>query len=319
MPQGARIEDSQLDLHVARKAIRMSNSSQTDLIAAGQGFIAALDQSGGSTPKALRLYGVEETAYSNDDEMFALIHQMRARIAQAPAFTGEKVVGAILFEKTMDGEIGGKPAAQFLWEDRGVVPFLKVDKGLEDANNGVQMMKPMGDLDALLDRANAKGVFGTKMRSVIGAANAEGIQANVAQQFEIGKQILSKGLMPIIEPEVTISIADKAEAEDLLREAILAELDKLEDGTQIMLKLTLPTKANQYQALVDHPKVLRVVALSGGYSRAEANALLAENNGIIASFSRALTEGLSAGQEDAAFNETIAATIEEIYQASIAG
>lgn len=297
----------------------MSNSAQTELISKGQGFIAALDQSGGSTPKALRLYGIEEDAYNGDEEMFGLIHQMRARIAQSPAFNGDKVVGAILFEKTMDGEIEGVPAAQYIWENRGVVPFLKVDKGLEAEENGVQLMKPMPDLDSVLDRANAKGIFGTKMRSVISAANADGIKANVSQQFEIAKQILAKGLMPIIEPEVTISIADKAEAEDMLRDAILAELDTLPDDQTIMLKLSLPTNANQYKSLVDHPQVLKVVALSGGYTRDEANTLLAQNSGMIASFSRALTEGLSAQQDESAFNDKIAGSIDSIYQASIAG
>ena len=297
----------------------MSKSSQTDLIKAGQGFIAALDQSGGSTPKALRLYGVNEDAYSNDDEMFGLIHQMRARIAQAPAFTGEKVVGAILFEKTMDSEIGGKPSATYMWEDRGVVPFLKVDKGLAEEENGAQVMKPMPDLDALLDKANGKGIFGTKMRSVIHAANAEGIKAVVGQQFDVAKQIIAKGLMPIVEPEVTISIDDKSEAEDMLRDTILAELNALNDDQNVMLKLTLPNTPNLYQALVDHPRVLRVVALSGGYSRQQANDMLSQNKGVIASFSRALTEGLSAQQDDAAFNGTIEATINEIYAASVAG
>lgn len=297
----------------------MSNSAQTDLIAKGQGFIAALDQSGGSTPKALRLYGVEEDAYNGDEEMFGMIHAMRARIAQSPAFNGDKVVGAILFERTMDGEIDGIPAAQYIWEKRGVVPFLKVDKGLEAEENGVQLMKPMPDLDDLLDRANAAGIYGTKMRSVISAANAEGVKANVAQQFEVAKQIIAKGLMPIIEPEVTITIADKAETEDLVRDAILAELDALDDNLQIMLKLSLPTNANQYKALVDHPQVLKVVALSGGYSREEANGLLAQNTGMIASFSRALTEGLSAQQTEDEFNAVIADSIDGIYKASIAG
>jgi fructose-bisphosphate aldolase class I len=297
----------------------MSKSSQTDLIAKGQGFIAALDQSGGSTPKALRLYGINEDAYNGDDEMFAMIHQMRARIAQAPSFTGEKVVGAILFEKTMEGDIDGLPAAQFIWEKRGVVPFLKVDKGLESEENGAQVMKPMPDLDALLDRANEKGIYGTKMRSVISAANETGVKAVVGQQFEVAKQILSKGLMPIVEPEVTITIADKSEAEDMLRDAILAELDALPEGQQVMLKLSLPNNANQYKALVDHPKVLKVVALSGGYSRDEANSMLSQNSGMIASFSRALTEGLSAQQTEDEFNTMIANSIDGIYQASIAG
>ncbi|MGH1465752.1 MAG: fructose bisphosphate aldolase [Cognatishimia sp.] len=297
----------------------MSKESQADLIRAGKGFVAALDQSGGSTPKALGLYGVSEDAYSNDDEMFGLIHQMRARIAQAPAFTGEKVVGAILFEKTMDSEINGKPSATYLWEDRGVVPFLKIDKGLADTTDGVRLMNPNPGLDALLDKANAAGIFGTKMRSVIDAANATGIKANVAQQFDVAKQIIAKGLTPIVEPEVTISIADKTEAEDILRDTILDQLNALNDDQNVMLKLTLPNKANQYQALVDHPRVLRVVALSGGYSREQANDMLCQNNGIIASFSRALTEGLSAQQSDEAFNATIADTIASIYDASCAG
>lgn len=297
----------------------MSKSAQTDLISKGQGFIAALDQSGGSTPKALRLYGVSEDAYNGDEEMFGLIHEMRARIAQSPAFNGDKVVGAILFERTMDGAIDGLPAAQYIWEKRGVVPFLKVDKGLEAEENGVQVMKPMPDLDSLLDRANACGVYGTKMRSVISAANTDGVNAIVTQQFDVAKQILAKGLMPIVEPEVTITIDDKAEAEDILRDAILTELDTLADDQQVMLKLSLPTNANQYKALVDHPKVLKVVALSGGYSRDEANGLLAQNTGMIASFSRALTEGLSAQQSEDEFNAMIAGSIDGIYQASIAG
>lgn len=297
----------------------MSKQNQTDLIRAGKGFIAALDQSGGSTPKALRLYGVSEDAYNGDDEMFALIHGMRARIAQAPAFTGEKVVGAILFEKTMDGEINGKPSAAYLWEERGVVPFLKVDKGLASEENGAQVMNPMPELDALLDKANEKGIFGTKMRSVIHAANPEGVKAVVGQQFDVAKQILAKGLMPIVEPEVTISIADKSEAEELLRDEILAQLDALPEDQNVMLKLTLPNVANLYQPLVDHPRVLRVVALSGGYSREQANDMLSQNAGIIASFSRALTEGLSAQQDDTAFNSVIAGTIDDIYAASVAG
>jgi fructose-bisphosphate aldolase class I len=297
----------------------MSKAAQRDKITQGQGFIAALDQSGGSTPKALRLYGIEESAYASEAEMFDRIHAMRARIAQAPAFTGDKVLGAILFEMTMDRSIAGQPSAQFLWEERGVVPFLKVDKGLAETADGVKLMKPMPDLDALLERANAAGIFGTKMRSVIDAANATGIEANVAQQFEIGRQILEAGLVPIIEPEVTISIADKAEAEDLLLARLTAHLDTLPEGHEVMLKLTLPETANHYESLVDHPRVLRVVALSGGYSRDEANARLAQNRGVIASFSRALTEGLSAQQSDAKFNATIAATIDAIHAASVAG
>ena len=297
----------------------MTNAAQTKQMQSGPGFIAALDQSGGSTPKALGLYGVSEDAYSNDAEMFDLIHAMRARIAQAPAFTGEKVIGAILFEMTMDREINGKPSATFLWEDRGVVPFLKVDKGLEDGANGVKMMKPMPDLDALLSRAVAAGIFGTKMRSVIDAANQAGIEAIVAQQFEVGAQITAKGLMPIIEPEVNITIVDKAEAEVMLLAALTRHLDALPEGQQVMLKLTLPEVENLYKPLVDHPAVMRVVALSGGYSRDEANARLSTNTGMIASFSRALTEGLSADQTDDEFNATIAATIDSIAAASNAG
>ena len=283
------------------------------------GFIAALDQSGGSTPKALRLYGLDESAWSCDEEMFGLIHQMRARIIKSPAFTGEKVMGAILFERTMDGDIDGVPTATYLWEARGVVPFLKVDKGLADEKDGVQVMKPMPDLDALLERAAAKGIFGTKMRSVISAANPAGIAAVVQQQFDIGKQILSHGLMPIIEPEVTISISDKAEAEDILLAEILKQLDALPEDQQVMLKLTLPEKPNLYKPLVDHPRVMRVVALSGGYSRDDANKMLAANTGMIASFSRALTEGLSAQQTDEEFDVLLASAIDSIYEASKAG
>jgi len=296
----------------------MVNQAQFEQVRSGKGFIAALDQSGGSTPKALALYGINEDAYTNDDEMFALMHEMRSRIVNAPSFTGEKIVGAILFEMTMDREIGGKPAAQALWEDHHVVPFLKVDKGLMDAKNGVQLMKPIDGLDALLARAVKAGMFGTKMRSVIGAANAEGIEAIVAQQFEVGAQILDAGLVPILEPEITISIPDKAEAEQLLLAALIKHLDALPADSHVMLKLTLPEVANTYAPIVAHPRVLRVVALSGGYSRDEAIARLAKNKGVIASFSRALTEGLSAQQSDADFNATIAATIDAVYQASIA-
>jgi fructose-bisphosphate aldolase class I len=296
----------------------MINQAQFEQVQAGKGFIAALDQSGGSTPKALKLYGIDEDVYTNDDEMFSLIHQMRSRIVNADAFTGDKVVGAILFEMTMDREIGGKPAAQALWDDQGVVPFLKVDKGLMDPHNGVQIMKPMDGLDTLLDRAVSAGMFGTKMRSVISAANADGIDAVVDQQFEVAKQIMAKGLVPIIEPEVTISIADKAAAEDMLLVALLAQLDALDADQNVMLKLTLPEQPNLYSKCVNHPRVVRVVALSGGYSRQEANARLAQNAGIIASFSRALTEGLSADQSDAAFNSAIAGTIDDIYSASTA-
>ncbi len=297
----------------------MPNKAQADQIRAGNGFVAALDQSGGSTPKSLKLYGVEENEYGSEAEMFDMIHAMRARIAQAPDFTGDKVLGAILFEMTMERQIGGMPSAKYLWEERGVVPFLKVDKGLADEADGVQLMKPMPDLDALCARAVAAGIFGTKMRSVINAASASGIEAVVAQQFDVGRQILNHGLIPIIEPEVTISIADKAEAEQMLLEALTRHLDTLPAGTEVMLKLTLPETADHYKPLVDHPAVMRVVALSGGYSRAEANSRLSSNTGIIASFSRALTEGLSAQQSDADFNTTIGATIDAIRAASVAG
>ncbi|MEM9342356.1 MAG: fructose bisphosphate aldolase [Pseudomonadota bacterium] len=297
----------------------MSDPRMTEKVASGQGFIAALDQSGGSTPKALGLYGLDESAWSNDDEMFGLIHQMRARIVKSPSFTGDRILGAILFEKTMDGEIDGVPTSKYLWETKGVVPFLKVDKGLEDAANGVQLMKPMPGLDDVLDRAVGHGVFGTKMRSVVGAANPTGISEIVAQQFEVGAQIAAKGLMPILEPEVTITIADKAEAEDMLLAEITRHLDALPDGEQVMLKLSLPTTANHYHSMVEHPKVLGVVALSGGYSRDEANALLAQNKGVVASFSRALSEGLSAGQTEADFDATLDATVQSIYEASLAG
>ena len=295
------------------------NETQANQVRTGKGFIAALDQSGGSTPKALRLYGIEEDAYSGEAEMFDLIHAMRARIVDAPAFSGEKVVGAILFEMTMDRDMGGKPSPAALWEDNGVVPFLKIDKGLADEADGAQMLKPMPDLDTLLTRAVAKGIFGTKERSVIHAANPVGIAAVVAQQFDVARQVLAHGLIPIIEPEVTISIADKAAAEDILLAEIAKHLDAVPAGQEVMLKLTLPEKANLYQPLVDHPAVMRVVALSGGYSREEANTRLSQNTGVIASFSRALTEGLSAQQSDEAFNSTIAATIDSIYAASVAG
>jgi len=297
----------------------MSYQEQRDLIRAGQGFIAALDQSGGSTPKALAAYGVDAAAFSSDAEMFDMIHAMRSRIVRSPDFTGAKVVGAILFEDTMDREFDGQPAPQYLWQHRGVVPFLKVDKGLQDTADDVQLLKPMPDLDALLQRAATLGVFGTKMRSVIHGANPTGIAKIVAQQFEIGAQIIAHGLVPILEPEVSITISDKAEAENLLRDAILTHLDALPTDQTVMLKLTLPDNANLYHRLCQHPRVLSVVALSGGYSRAEANARLAQNSQMIASFSRALTEGLSAQQSDAEFDQTLAQTIDEIYRASIAG
>lgn len=297
----------------------MTSAAQTERVAKGHGFIAALDQSGGSTPKALRLYGVAETAYSGDAEMFDMIHAMRSRIIKSPAFTGEKVVGAILFEQTMDRTIDGMPTATYLWEQRGVVPFLKIDKGLEAEVDGCQLMKAMPDLDALLDKAVAAGIFGTKERSVISAANAHGIQAVVDQQFAVGAQVTAKGLMPILEPEVTISITDKVEAEALLRDALLRGLDALPAGQRVMLKLTLPTVPNFYAPLVDHPKVLKVVALSGGYSRDAANAILAQNRGVIASFSRALTEGLTAQQSDAEFDAALGLAISSIHAASVAG
>ena len=297
----------------------MVNQHMTQQAAEKAGFVAALDQSGGSTPKALKLYGITDEAWASDEEMFGLIHDMRARIVKSPAFTGDKVMGAILFELTMDGEIDGVPTATYLWEQRGVVPFLKVDKGLAPEANGVQIMNPMPELDTLLSRAVEKGIFGTKMRSVIHAANAEGIAANVAQQFEVGLQILSHGLVPIIEPEVNITIADKAEAEDLLLAEITKQLGTVPADKQVMLKLSLPEKANQYKTLVEHPRVMRVVALSGGYSREEANHRLCQNTGMIASFSRALTEGLSANQTDSDFDTQLADTIDSIFDASCAG
>jgi fructose-bisphosphate aldolase, class I len=297
----------------------MPNSKQTEQMQRGAGFIAALDQSGGSTPKALRLYGVEESAYGSESEMYDLIHQMRSRIIKSPAFTGDKVIAAILFEQTMDRDIDGIPTATYLWEKRGVVPFLKIDKGLEAEADGVQMLKPIPGLQALLARAVKAGIFGTKERSVVNAANAAGIEALVAQQFALGAEVKAAGLMPILEPEVTISIADKAEAEDLLLAAILRHLDKLPKGEQVMLKLTLPTKANLYKPLVDHPAVIKVVALSGGYNRAEANKILAQNSGVIASFSRALSEGLNANQTDAEFDAILGQAIDSIHAASIAG
>jgi fructose-bisphosphate aldolase class I len=280
------------------------------------GFIAALDQSGGSTPKALRLYGVEESEYDGDEAMFAKVHEMRTRIITNPAFTGERVLGAILFENTLDREIKGKTSAHYLWQEKQVVPFLKVDKGLEEEANGVQLMKPMSELDALLAKANAQDVFGTKMRSVVKQANQEGIKAVVAQQFEVGQQILAAGLIPIIEPEVDIHCPEKSKAEALLKAELLEALNALPADQSVMLKLTLPEEANFYADLIAHPRVIKVVALSGGYSRDESNQRLSENNGMIASFSRALTEGLSAKQSEEEFTKTIDATIESICQAS---
>ncbi len=293
------------------------NEQQRQQMGTGRGFIAALDQSGGSTPKALRLYGVEEDAYSGEEQMFDLIHQMRTRIITSPAFTGDRILGSILFEQTMDRDIEGLGSAEYLWTVKHVVPFLKVDKGLADEAHGVQVMKPMPSLDDLLARATEKGVFGTKMRSVIKTADAAGVQAVVDQQFEIGRQILAAGLVPIIEPEVDIHSPTKAAAEDLLRSAMTEQVDALPEGQQIMLKLTLPSEADFYSDLIAHPKVLRVVALSGGYSRQEADGLLRANHGMIASFSRALTEGLSAQQSDEEFNAMLDASIQSIYEASL--
>lgn len=283
----------------------------------GRGFIAALDQSGGSTPKALRLYGIEESAYSGDAEMFDLMHQMRSRIITSPAFSGERVIGAILFEMTMDRQIDGMGTAEYLWSQKRVVPFLKVDKGLADEAEGVQLMKPIPDLDTVLGKASSHGVFGTKMRSVIKVADAGGVEAIVDQQFEIGRQILDAGLIPIIEPEVDINSPSKGEAEALLKDAIGQRLDALPEGRDVMLKLTLPTEDNLYADFVSHPRIVRVVALSGGYSREDANRLLAQNRGVIASFSRALTEGLSAQQSDEEFNATLDTSIQGIFDASV--
>lgn len=293
-----------------------AQQAMLDKLKTQTGFIAALDQSGGSTPKALRLYGIEESEYSSDEEMFNLVHEMRTRIITSTPFSGERVLGAILFENTLDREIEGMPTAHFLWQKKRVIPFLKVDKGLAEESNGVQVMKPMPGLDALLAKAVAQDVFGTKMRSVVKLANHQGIKDVVAQQFEVGKQILAAGLVPIIEPEVDIHSPQKAEAEALLKLEILTQLNLLNEGQEVMLKLTLPTEANFYKELVDHPRVLKVVALSGGYSRDDANAKLTENQGMIASFSRALTEGVSAQQSQEEFEATLDTAIEGIYQAS---
>jgi fructose-bisphosphate aldolase, class I len=293
----------------------MQESKMLEKIATAPGFIAALDQSGGSTPKALRGYGISEDAYSNDEEMFALIHDMRSRIITSPCFNGDKVIGAILFERTMDGEVGGRPVPAALW-DKGVVPFLKVDKGLEEEADGVQLMKPMPGLDELLERAKAKGVFGTKMRSVINLASPTGIAAIVKQQFDISEQILSHGLMPIIEPEVNIKSGERAQCDAILRDEILKALDTLSDDNKVMLKLSIPAQAGTFDALVNHPRVLRVVALSGGYSRSEACAELARNKGMIASFSRALLEDLRHQMSDEEFNASLGRAIDEIAAAS---
>jgi fructose-bisphosphate aldolase, class I len=294
----------------------MSPDKMMEQISAKAGFIAALDQSGGSTPGALRLYGIPDSAYDGDAEMFRLMHEMRVRIMTAPAFTGDKVIAAILFEGTMDGQVQGKPVPTFLWEERGVVPFLKVDKGLEAESNGVRLMKPMPALDALLARAVKLGVFGTKMRSVINLPSEEGIAAVVAQQYAIAAQISEFGLMPILEPEVLIESPDKAAAEAILRAELTRALGALPNGRQVMLKLTIPDVPDLYASLVNHKRVARVVALSGGYTRAHACQRLAANHGMIASFSRALTEGLTRSMSDAAFDETLAQSINEIYRAS---
>ena len=295
----------------------MSNfEKQKEKFRTQPGFIAALDQSGGSTPKALKLYGIAESEYSGDAQMMDLIHAMRTRIITSPSFNGDRILAAILFEATMDREILGRPTADYLWEVKKVVPILKVDKGLDADANGVQLMKPMPDLDKLLARAKAKGIFGTKMRSVIKQANAAGIQAVVDQQFQVGRQIIAAGLVPIIEPEVDIKCPDKAAAEDLLKKAIQGQLDRLPEGQQVMLKLTIPDRDNLYADLIAHPRVLKVVALSGGYPRDEANKRLAKQKGMVASFSRALTEGLTAQQSDAEFNAALDGAIESIYQAS---
>jgi fructose-bisphosphate aldolase, class I len=294
------------------------NREQYDKIREGNGFIAALDQSGGSTPKALKLYGVGEDAYGNEDEMFDRIHEMRTRIITSPAFDGDRIIGAILFENTMDREIEGRGTAEYLWSEKRVVPFLKVDKGLAEEADGVQVMKPMPGLDGLLARALDRGVFGTKMRSVIKLANAKGVAAIVDQQFEVGRQILDAGLMPILEPEIDIKSPQKGEAEEILRDRLAAGLDSIPDDQAVMFKLTLPEEDDFYRSLVEHPRVLKVVALSGGYSRDEANARLARNRGVVASFSRALTEGLSANQSDDEFNRAMDESIQSIYDASVA-
>jgi fructose-bisphosphate aldolase class I len=295
----------------------MVDAKMLNTMTSAPGFIAALDQSGGSTPGALRLYGVAETDYQGDDEMYRLVHAMRVRIMKAPAFSGDKVIGAILFERTMDGDVDGEPVPSFLWEKRRVVPFLKIDKGLLDEQNGVQMMKPMPELDALLIRARNKGIFGTKMRSVIAHADQAGIAAVVKQQFEVARQIIGQGLVPIVEPEVSIKSPTKVEAEAILRDEIASELDKLPAGDKVMLKLTIPTVEDFYAPLVAHKSVVRVVALSGGYSTMDACEKLSRNHGMIASFSRALAEQLRVTMSDAEFNASIAKTIDQIYAASV--
>lgn len=293
------------------------NEQQLDKVKSGKGFIAALDQSGGSTPKALKAYGVPESAYSNEDEMFDLVHEMRTRIITSPSFDGDKILGAILFEQTMDREIEGKYTADYLAEDKGIVPFLKIDKGLADEKNGAQLMKPIPGLDDLLKRANERHIFGTKMRSVIKEANNDAIKEVIDQQFTIGKQIIDAGLMPIIEPEVDIHSADKETIEDVMKWEIMDHLDRLGDDEKVMLKLTIPTKTNAFKELIDHPNVIRVVALSGGYERDDANEKLKQNDGLIASFSRALSQDLNADQSDDEFNTALAEAVQSIYEASI--
>jgi fructose-bisphosphate aldolase, class I len=292
------------------------NTAQLERMRSGQGFVAALDQSGGSTPKALGLYGIDKDQYSSDEEMFDLVHQMRSRIITSPSFTSERILAAILFEMTMDRDIEGKGTAQFLWEDKGIVPILKVDLGLMDPEHGVQMMKPMPDLDDLLSRAQTHQVFGTKMRSVIHDANPDGVRSIVSQQFEVAMQILFRGLVPIIEPEVDIKSTDKRGAEQMLKDELMAALDRVPSDQQVMFKLTIPEEDNFYLDFVEHPRVLRVVALSGGYSREEANARLARHVGLIASFSRALTEGLTAQQSEKEFDAALDTSIQDIFTAS---
>ena len=293
------------------------NQQMFDQVKAGKGFIAALDQSGGSTPKALKLYGIDETEYSGDAAMFDLIHQMRSRLIKSKVFNGDRIVGAILFEMTMERQIDGIGSAEFLWNKKKIVPFLKIDNGLAPESNDVQLMKPIPELSARIAAANKHGVFGTKMRSVINLANTAGIEAVVSQQFEIGKEIIAGGLIPIIEPEVNIKSEQKAQAEEILKSSLVNHLNKLGENQTVMLKLSLPTKPNLYQELVNHPRVLKVVALSGGYSRDDANKMLADNNGVIASFSRALTEGLSAKQSDDQFDAMLDSTIQSIFNASV--
>ena len=293
------------------------NEEQRNVMASGRGFIAALDQSGGSTPKALKLYGISEDAYHNDEQMFDLIHEMRERLMSSPSFTGDKILATILFEQTMDRAINGEDTAAFLWKQKHIVPFVKVDQGLADAENGVQLMKPMTKLDSLLERVVDKGIFGTKMRSFIQEPNEDGINAIVDQQFDYAHKIAERGLMPIIEPEVSIKSPDKPTADRLLVEKLKSKLDKLPDDGQVMLKLTLPDENDLYAPLIEHPRVLRVVALSGGYSLAESCTILARNHRLIASFSRALTEGLTIDQSDAEFDEKLGANIDEIYAASL--